>query len=150
MPHLGLANRQRKVKVAAPWIRAISQIALPMVLEQRAPETGPLATLEEVQVVIVSDPAIARYHKQFMNIPGPTDVITFHHGDIIISADTALSHVGNPTDVNHELALYVVHGLMHLQGFDDHEPRARKKMHRIQETILARAIAAFEEAAKGE
>ena len=46
-------------------------------------------SLREIEVAIVSDRVIARVHQEFMGIPGPTDVITFEHGEIVMSADTA-------------------------------------------------------------
>ena len=42
-----------------------------------------------MSVAIVSDRRIAEIHVDFMGIAGPTDVITFDHGDIVISAETA-------------------------------------------------------------
>jgi probable rRNA maturation factor len=75
-----------------------------------------------------------------MHEPGPTDVITFHHGEIFISAETARSNAGLfGTKLARELRLYIVHGLLHLHGFDDRNPAGARKMKTVQGKILARA-----------
>lgn len=81
---------------------------------------------------------MAELHKRFCGAPGPTDVLTFHHGEIVISADTAARQArvfGN--SLCGEIQMYLLHGLLHLAGFDDNEPRERKKMHQLQEKLLA-------------
>jgi probable rRNA maturation factor len=94
-----------------------------------------------VEISIVSDKEIARVHGEFLDDPTPTDVITFHHGEIIISADTAerqgREHK-HPFD--HELALYLIHGLLHLAGWDDHEKTEAREMAKRQQSILRNAL----------
>jgi probable rRNA maturation factor len=97
--------------------------------------------LEEVVVTLVSDRRIDRIHRQFMDIPGATDVITFEHGEIVLSADTAQrcgAEFGHGTDA--EAALYIVHGLLHLNGFVDDTAEARAVMHAVQERIWAACL----------
>jgi probable rRNA maturation factor len=84
---------------------------------------------------------MARLHRQFLGVPGPTDVLTFHHGEIVISAETARRQaraLGNTTE--DELRLYILHGLLHLCGFDDKSARARAAMHQVQEQLLSDAL----------
>jgi len=72
-----------------------------------------------------------------MHESGPTDVLTFQHGEIFVSVETAKRHArrfGN--SLAHELRLYVVHGLLHLHGFDDRTQTEAHKMERTQEEIL--------------
>ncbi|HSH95705.1 MAG TPA: rRNA maturation RNase YbeY, partial [Roseimicrobium sp.] len=113
-------NRQRTVKVGLPWLRRIAEVALRHCLPCSGDGRFALQALAEVEVSIVSDRVIADVHDRFMGIPGATDVITFEHGEIITSAQTAerqgREH-GQPVD--HELALYIIHGLLHLNGYDD-------------------------------
>ncbi len=98
----------------------------------------PLAGLGEVEISVVSDDSIAAVHGQFMDDPTPTDVITFHHGEILVSWDTARQRA---VEYDHpplrELLLYVIHGLLHLNGHDDHDAEDRRRMHAIQDRILA-------------
>ena len=96
-----------------------------------------LKGLPEISVTLVSNKRIAEIHKQFMNEPGPTDVITFQHGEIVISAETAKRQARQfRTTVDHELRLYLVHGLLHLCRFDDRTSAGAAEMKHIQERIV--------------
>lgn len=102
----------------------------------RVPD-APLLTLAEVDFVLVSDRTIARIHGEFMDDPTPTDVITFHHGEILISLDTAQRQAAEHRETYpREVARYIVHGLLHLAGWNDVDDAERKEMHRHQEEIL--------------
>ena len=102
--------------------------ALPGCLENPAPEgTQNLPALGEVEISIVSDEIIGQVHDEFFNDPDPTDVITFQHGEILVSYDTAkLSAQEYLHSSLKELFLYVVHGLLHLNGHLDHETQLRE------------------------
>jgi probable rRNA maturation factor len=76
-------------------------------------------------------------HRQFLGQSGPTDVLTFQHGEIFISVETARRHArrfGN--SLAQELRLYVVHGLLHLHGFSDRGKSETRKMKMTQQRIL--------------
>ena len=138
---ISVHNRQRKIPVALAWLRRFAPVALAECLPHPARAGAPLARLGEVEVTLVSDATIARVHRDFMDIPGATDVITFDHGEIVISAETAranAAHYGRCLD--EEIALYIVHGLLHLNGHEDKEPDAAARMHRLQERILAECL----------
>jgi probable rRNA maturation factor len=84
---------------------------------------------------------MAWLHRQFLCEAGPTDVLTFRHGEIFVSAETARRHArrfGN--SLAQELRLYVVHGLLHLHGFDDATPAGARRMKTTQEEILGAGI----------
>jgi probable rRNA maturation factor len=130
-------NRQRAVRVALPWLRRLATAALPICARHCPDGRFPLRYLEEIEVSIVSDRVIADVHQRFMNIPGPTDVITFEHGEIVMSAQTAeiyAARYGQSVDV--ELALYTIHGLLHLNGYDDQTTRDANRMRSLQQRIL--------------
>jgi len=75
-----------------------------------------------------------------MNDPSTTDVITFQHGEIVISVETASRQARQfGTALDHELRLYIAHGLLHLQGFDDKTATGAGEMKRLQENIVANA-----------
>jgi probable rRNA maturation factor len=106
----------------------------------KLPPRGPdaLSALEEVSVALVSDRRIAELHHRFLNQTGPTDVITFQHGEIVISAETARRQARRfGTSLEHELRLYIVHGLLHLWGYDDKTPAGAAEMKRLQEKLVA-------------
>jgi probable rRNA maturation factor len=119
--------------VRLAWLRRFADIAL----LECALCSADGRQLPEVDVAIVSDRVIARVHEQFMNIPGPTDVITFEHGEIVMSAETAVVHSRRYGQaVNIELALYTVHGLLHLNGYEDAAAGDAQRMRKTQERIM--------------
>jgi len=127
-----------RVDVAA--LRDFAKRALGVCLELPRRKSGGLSRLGKVEVVLVSDKRIAAIHQQFMNDAAPTDVITFQHGEIVMSVETAKRQARQfGTSVDHELRLYLVHGLLHLLGFDDKTAAAAKEMKRVQEKLVARA-----------
>ena len=142
MTSLNLYNRQRQHKPNSPWLRKIIKAALPLcVLEAKSPE-APLLQLEEIEFTIIGDEEMCRVHEEFLNDPTPTDVITFHHGEVLVSADTAVRQgAEHGQSLDQELALYLIHGLMHLSGWDDHEESEAKEMAQKQENILKRVSA---------
>ncbi len=137
-------NRQRTVPVNLVWLRRFAETALEKCARHSADGRFALAQLPEIEVAIVSDRVIARVHLQFMGIPGATDVITFAHGEIVMSAQTAEAHAwdfGHPT--GQELALYTVHGLLHLNGYEDATARDAARMHRTQDRVLKACLASL-------
>jgi len=133
-------NRQRTVPVDAADLQKFAGYALPLCLARHKTKKTDLTRLREVFVLIVSDRRIAALHRQFLGESGPTDVITFSHGEIFIGVETARRHArkfGN--SLARELRLYVVHGLLHLHGFDDCGKVAARKMQKAQEGILKQA-----------
>ena len=93
--------------------------------------------LRNVFVWLVSDRRMSRLHRQFLGQTGPTDVLTFQHGEIFISVATAKRHArafGN--SLTRELQLYIVHGLLHLNGFDDRTETGARRMEKMQAKIL--------------
>jgi len=96
-----------------------------------------LSKLEEVFVWLISDGRMSRLHRQFLGQTGPTDVLTFQHGEIFISVETAKRHArafGN--SLVRELQLYIIHGLLHLHGFDDRTEPGALRMEKMQAKIL--------------
>jgi len=135
---VAIYNRQRKHRFDMPWLRKAANAAVPHCLKYLKADDAPLATLTEIEVSVVSDAAIGKVHAEFLNDPKPTDVITFHHGEIIVSADTAARQGPvHGLSSDSELCLYVIHGLMHLAGWDDHDPDEAAEMKAKQEAVLA-------------
>jgi probable rRNA maturation factor len=99
----------------------------------------------ELSVVLVDDATIARVHADFMDDPTPTDVITFpadaemdSAGEIIVSADHArLRSEELGVAFSDELSLYLIHGWLHLAGYDDVKPEDRQKMRVAEKEALA-------------
>lgn len=140
VPKISVRNLQRKVPVDAVDLEKFARKVIELCLRVPRKKKTDLAQLPGISVLIVSDRKIASLHRQFMTESGPTDVITFQHGEIFISAETAgrnAQRFGNA--LAHELRLYVVHGLLHLHGFDDRDDARARKMQIVQRKILAEA-----------
>jgi probable rRNA maturation factor len=133
MASLELLNRQRKRAIDLKMFRLFAEPAIAKVAEI----VTPLALPEEINVVFVSDARIAEIHRDFMSMNGPTDVITFRHGEIIISMETAERNANEfSTSLSRELRLYFVHGLLHLAGLDDTTTRGFRRMSAIQNRVV--------------
>jgi probable rRNA maturation factor len=142
-----LYNRQRSVRVDLPWLQRFAPLALAGCEAEGLAPGAALGSLDEIEVSIVSDRAIAEVHRRFMNIPGATDVLTFEHGEIIISAATAARYAAEYSQpLEHELGLYIIHGLLHLNGHDDLAEPAASRMKATQAAILQRVLKAVEQA----
>jgi len=129
-----LFNRQRKKRINLQKLQRFATQALSELPVQRQPGKPP----DEINIVFVSDTRIARLHRKYMSIDGPTDVITFHHGDVFIGVETAAKQAKEfRTSFEYELELYIAHGLLHLCGFEDASQARRRKMQREQERLLA-------------
>jgi probable rRNA maturation factor len=132
-----VSNRQRGIPVNFDDLQTFAHRALQTCRETLAPRK---LTSGDVTVVIISDRRMAELHQRFMNIAGATDVITFQHGEIFISAETAKRNARrfrNP--FARELQLYLVHGLLHLHGFEDRTAAESRRMNLLQTKILRKA-----------
>jgi len=137
-PRITVTNRQRKIRFDAGRVAGIATRALPGSMANPGPHPRTLPDLRLVEVSLISDTRIAQIHLQFMAIRGPTDVITFPYGEILIGAGTAARQAHeNGQSIDIEIARYIIHGLLHLNGHHDADPLERGAMHRIQEAILS-------------
>lgn len=97
-----------------------------------------LGSLLEVEATFISDAAIGKVHAKFLGNPASTDVITFAHGEILISAETAALEAGlRGEPLGRELVRYLVHGLLHLNGHEDKDPADAAAMWTAQETTVS-------------
>ena len=141
IPTITVHNRQRAMRVNLETWREFAKHALRACLEIPEKKIGVLTKLPQVDVVLVSDRRMSELHRRFLHQPGPTDVITFQHGEIFISTETARKQArrfGNT--IEREICLYIAHALLHLHGFDDKDRRAAAEMKRTQEKLVDRAL----------
>lgn len=108
----------------------------------------------ELSVIFVDEKAMEQLHIQWMDEPGPTDVLSFPMdelrpgteaeptpagllGDIVICPTVAQKQatVAGHETIN-EILLLTTHGILHLLGFDHAEPEEEKEMFGIQKKIL--------------
>lgn len=105
--------------------------------------------LAELSVVLVDDRTMAGLHERFMNLAGPTDVLTFPidedargrtlSGEVVVCVPEARRRARElGVAVDRELLLYALHGMLHLCGFDDRTASGFAAMHRTEDDILTR------------
>ncbi len=103
----------------------------------RAVLDGEGAGEAEISLAFVDNPTIHRLNRQFLEHDEPTDVLSFPlsdspkklQGELVIGAEVALARAAElGHDVQAELTLYVIHGLLHLCGHDDHDAGAARRM----------------------
>ncbi len=112
--------------------------------EGALPRTG-------LTIVIVGDAAIRDLNRRFHQVDASTDVLSFsgdepsYLGDVVISYETARdnAHAAH-WRIRDELELLVVHGVLHLLGYEDTSPRRRTQMWRRQAEILGRELKPLE------
>lgn len=114
---------------------------------------GDLGVTAELGIHLVSAREMARVNWDFLRHEGSTDVITFDHGstpqrlhgELFISVADAVKQAGEfGTAWPEELARYVIHGLLHLHGYDDLEPAKRRVMKREENRLVKRFGTALE------
>ena len=110
----------------------------------------------ELRFVMISRARMAVMNGNFLQHQGATDVLAFDlagnaafsvPGEAVVAgevyvcpevaADVAGKFGNTPED---ELLLYMVHGVLHLTGEDDHEPAGRRRMRRLEKRVLFRAL----------
>jgi probable rRNA maturation factor len=115
-----------------------------------------------LSIVVAGRRAMTTLHRRFMSIDAPTDVLTFDFGseptgderernrgsrdrtarnrldaEIVVCADIARQRTQSIKAATAELCLYVVHGILHLAGYDDHSPGDFARMHAREDELLA-------------
>lgn len=151
MRPIAIANRHPRLRLDR---RALAR-AIHTLDAHRTTLAAPESTLQhdgELSLVFLTDTALAQLHADFLDDPTPTDVITFAGdpalgtaGEICVSADAAATFARKQRrDFGEELALYVVHGWLHLAGYDDLEPAKKRAMRRAEARALRLLRAADE------
>lgn len=98
-----------------------------------------------ISVAVVNDKTMSALHAKHSKIEGTTDVLTFDHGsdgdkvdaDIAVCIDVATrAATERGHSVESELLLYIVHGILHCIGFDDHSDDEHSRMHQEEDRVL--------------
>lgn len=142
MSVLLLRNRQKTRHLDLKLLRAITRSLLEQSLGERAYELG---------LQLVGATAMAKVNETYLQHSGSTDVITFDysaegpaestkailHGEIFICIDDAVVQAREfGTTWQEELIRYVVHGILHLQGYDDLKPQLRRIMKKEENRLV--------------
>ncbi len=132
-----IADRQRRVRIPAASIRLA---------------VGRLLGRRRLSLAFVTDAQIRRLNRRFLGRDRATDVLAFRldsppaapggvFGEVVVSAETAAREARRRgIDVREELLRCVIHGILHLLGYDDRRPRDRARMWDRQERELRRIL----------
>jgi len=134
-----------RIKIASPQelvsldYARLRQAATAVVEGEGIPEA-------KISLAFVDNPTIHRLNKQFLDHDEPTDVLSFPmsgpkakclEGEVVIGVEVAKAQAEERGhDVSAELALYVIHGLLHLCGHDDHDPKKLAMMRQCERHYL--------------
>lgn len=133
-----VSDEQHTLAVSAAFIRRAALAAARHAGGTRGP----------ISVVIVTDMRMRELNRRFAKVAGTTDVLAFDlsagpgpdHGpasEIIVNADEAIAQARRRRkSANDELGLYVVHGMLHLCGHDDHGAEERRRMRAAENAVM--------------
>ncbi|MEI7809231.1 MAG: rRNA maturation RNase YbeY [Verrucomicrobiota bacterium] len=140
--NLVIANRQRTKKIIKRFLKEVTAELL----------TKLQVTEAELGIILVGAKEMARVNWCFLQHEGSTDVITFDHtekrkakrktqkylhGELYICVDEAIKQAEEfGTNWQAEVVRYVVHGVLHLLGYDDLKPQLRRRMKREENRLL--------------
>jgi len=140
-----------KDRVDEEWVRKIAQQVL---------KAESVAPPYEVSIVFTDSDTVQRLNRDYRGVDAPTDVIAFHMlsqketsppfvlppdgvtrlGEVIISYPEAMEQAKEQGhSVEQELALLIIHGILHLLGYDHEKPEEEAKMRAKEKELLARA-----------
>jgi probable rRNA maturation factor len=154
-----IANRQRKKRVNARFLRAVVD---ELIAELKLTDV-------ELGISLVGAREMALVNETFLQHEGPTDVITFDHsdnvppasrrqfksdfpagcrkylhGELFICPEVAVTQAKEfKTTWQSEVVRYVVHGVLHLLGYDDLKPHLRRAMKREENRLMRRLAKRF-------
>ena len=126
---IAIANEQRRVPIPEADVRRVARR---------------LVKGRGLSIAFVTDAAIRRINRRFLGHDWATDVISFPLGtdllgELVISAPYARSEARRRgISEREELLRYVIHGILHLLGYDDHRPADRRRMWARQEREVSR------------
>ena len=138
MAKISIASPQEAVEIDRGRMREAARAVL----------EGEGITDHEISLAFVDNPTIHRLNREHLGHDEPTDVLSYPYsdakakklsGELVIGAEVALAQAKERGhDVQAELALYVVHGVLHLCGYDDRNDDAAKEMREKERHYLAK------------
>jgi probable rRNA maturation factor len=102
-------------------------------------------SLKKIFVYLVDNKTIKKLNKIFLNKNTSTDVLSFKYpdgsGEIIISVEECKKNAKNYSNTLNEEILYVlIHGILHLNGYEDYSEKDREKMFKKQDEIFCKIV----------
>ncbi len=142
-----ITNEQDKIEIPADWEEKINRVAAICLREEQMPEEA------EVDLLFVDNEAIREMNREYRDKDSATDVLSFPiyepdeeiddedeilFGDIVISLERAQEQCEEyGHSLEREVMYLLVHGLLHLSGYDHMEEEEKKVMRAQEEKLLA-------------
>lgn len=142
-----ITNEQDKIEIPADWEEKINRVAAICLQEEQMPEEA------EVDLLFVDNEAIREMNREYRDKDTATDVLSFPmyepdeeiddeeeilFGDIVISLERAQEQCEEyGHSLEREVMYLLVHGLLHLAGYDHMEEEDKKEMRAREEHLLA-------------
>lgn len=135
---VSVGNLQSRIKIS---LRAVKKLAKEVIQHEGC-------NCDEVSIYFITTEAICDLHEQYFQDPSPTDCISFPLdqaaeegyrvlGDVFICPHAAFEYIAqHGGDAYEEISLYIVHGLLHLMGYDDINEKDRKAMRKAEKLHL--------------
>ncbi len=137
MGRISIATPQETVPVDRARMRQAAQAVL----------DGEQVADAQIGLAFVDNATIHGLNQRYLGHDEPTDVLSFPlseggggrlAGEVVIGAEVAREQAAQRGhDVQAELALYVIHGLLHLCGYEDHDPTDAEAMHQRERHYLS-------------
>lgn len=141
-----------ELSFSAPAARLADAVAR-WVADRAGEAIAALGAAGEVRVRVVTDTEMAAAHERYSGVAGTTDVLTFDLGDppaqgaagglrvldtdLLVCVDEARRQAAaHGHAVERELLLYILHGVLHCLGYDDHTEEGSAEMHRKEDEVL--------------
>jgi len=135
MPTVNISSSQTALRVPRKKIAAMVEFVA----------RAEAACIDEVDIAVVSARRIASLNRRYLRHAGSTDVLSFDLSapgaglatQLIVCAEVAVREARKRgLGPQRELMLYIVHGLLHVLGYDDADPESADKMYARQEELL--------------
>lgn len=134
IPDIEVVNHQPPRQVRPDSVVAL---ALQVIHEEQLP-------LQSLSIIFVNDAFLRKLHSDYLDDDSVTDIMTFNlgskseiEGELYISVDRATAHAAEfKVSLAEELTRLVIHGLLHLKGYDDQTAAERQVMRRREQHYL--------------
>ena len=127
MNNLSVQNKQRTFKISSELMKQIAQSIIDELLQNKN---------HKLSIVFIGKNKMAELNKKYLKHKGPTDVLTFNYPDesppkseILICPSVAYQHAkSHKVSLGCELTRYIIHGILHIEGYNDRTSEERSIM----------------------
>ena len=135
MKHITVQNRQRAFRISSNKVKQTARCIMDELFQYKT---------YQLSIILINEKKMTEVNQQHLNHKGPTDVITFDYseknlpdGEILICPSIAHRHAKtHKVSLGSELARYIIHGILHIEGYNDLTPKDRSIMKRKENRAL--------------